>query len=212
VFFQDPRSLFKLTERLSAETGPLQADAIYTFGQTTDNQASSLDAAAELCLAGKAELVATCDGETDHGDAGHGWRRRHLLQHLPDECIYGIWVPRDVRINTRSDAQAAVREAKKLGWKMMWTSSPPFHQFRAWLTIVQVILAEYPELNLWNLRGKPLKWHSIVRHCQGTLVAPRVELLDTEYDRCIRYFGLGHIASCERALEYMDERDRRTSR
>ena len=86
-------------------------------------------------------------------------------------------------------------------------TSPPFHQFRAFMTAVTAALNIYPELMIYSYPGSTLPWMETVTHSQGTLQAPRRQLIEDELMRIEAYQTKGDLARFESVLSYMNQRD-----
>jgi uncharacterized SAM-binding protein YcdF (DUF218 family) len=110
-------------------------------------------------------------------------------------------------INTLIESQALVRYAKDQGVTSLFVTSPPFHQFRAFMTAVTVALNIYPELMIYSYPGSTLPWIETVTHSQGTLQAPRRQLIEVELMRIETYQTKCDLVRFESVLSYMNQRD-----
>lgn len=110
-------------------------------------------------------------------------------------------------INTLIESQALVRYAKDQGVTSLFVTSPPFHQFRVFMTAVTVALNIYPELMIYSYPGSTLPWMETVTHSQGTLQAPRRQMIEEELMRIETYQAKGDLARFESVLGYINQRD-----
>lgn len=187
----------------------------YIFAQTSDNQASVLEKGALLYRGGIVNTLALCDGETAHGYPGYqNWRTELLLLGVQPKDIVSVLV--DVGVNTFSEATALVKHCRwqhfhssKHNWDSIYIVAPPFHQLRAFISVVSVALHGYPEFRIYNQPGNSFDWHERVRHSQGTLEATRQELIDTELERIERYYEKGDLVSLAEVFKYLKQRDQR---
>ena len=85
--------------------------------------------------------------------------------------------------------------------------SSPFHQERAFITMVTAALRQYPSLKLYSVPGAPQPWDEVVTHSQGTLQGTRAELIAEEQKRIEKYIAQGDLLPCEIILEYLRKRD-----
>lgn len=194
VFLLDPLSLRRT-----------RCDCLYCFGNTCDNQSSLLDAAAVFWRVWRSNILIN-RGETEHGYPGFEVWYKELRQRgvLPKNII-----PLDAEViqrnvNTLSEAKALVDEAQRRRWGYIAISTAPFHQLRAFITTVSVLLKKYPMLQVYNQVGQELPWEETVRHSQGTLVATRRELVGMELGSILRYHHQGDLVSPKEILSYIE--------
>ena len=149
------------------------------------------------------------DGENKHGYPGfETWRKELLRMGVSDKAIVPLRAETiNESVNTLTEAQALVRYALTQGWRHVYITAAPFHQLRAFITTVSVLLREYPELLVYNAVGTPLPWSERVRHSQGTLITTRKGLLTTEMERIHSYHLKGNLVSPEEVLAYLERRD-----
>lgn len=201
--------LLEITTIILNDNVGINAPAVYLFGQTSDNQSSVLRRGKELWEKGLAGSILINDGEDKHGYPGFElWRQELLRMRVDDKVV----IPLRARIieesvNTLTEAQVLVRYARSLGWKRIYITAAPFHQLRAFITIVSVALREYPELAIYNAVGTHLDWFEEAHHSQGTLRNIRTELIKTELERIERYHKKGDLVSPEEILAYLEWRD-----
>lgn len=96
-------------------------------------------------------------------------------------------------IHTLVEAETVVRHAKSRAWRSLAVLAPSFHLPRAAMTTASVALREYPELRLYPVAGAAQPWQEEAAHSQGML-GVRVDFIDTEIERIVRYTGKGDIA------------------
>jgi hypothetical protein len=120
-----------------------------------------------------------------------------------------ITVPCLELLHTFSEALALVRHAKECGWKSLIIVAPPFHQLRAFISVVSAIRKlGVTDLRVYNQVGTTLPWHEESRHSQGTLKATRLGLVLTELARVYRYHEKGDLVSVSEVLDYLEWRDK----
>ncbi len=209
LIFAEPIKLSELQTRVFADHKRLPiTEAIYVFQETVENQYSPLRTAAELWSKKLVKTILVCDGETDHGAAGFEFCKKYLMKLcVPEDVIMAILMPPEVNVNTLSEAQYLVRFAKELEWYNIFISGVPFHQLRAFMITVSVVLREYPDLKVYSKVGEPLNWQEHVRHSQGVVEGTRSSLIGMEYLAILRYQKKRDIVSCEEVLAYLDRRD-----
>ena len=145
-----------------------------------------------------------------HGYAGVRSLRSSLEHHsIPKSRI--IAVPpalSDFPPSTDAEATGLVRLAHKMGWQRLIITSPPIHQFRAFISTISAAKRESLKLKIYNSVGLPPKWCEDTVHSQGIEKGLRKDLLRSgEWLRLIRYHAKGDLISADEAIEYLNLRD-----
>jgi len=110
-------------------------------------------------------------------------------------------------LHTLIESQKTVRFARAQGYRRLIVVSSPFHQERAFMTMVTVALREYPALKLYSIPGAPQRWDEVVTHSQGKLRGTRAELIAEEQKRIEKYTAQGDLAPRQMVLDYLRRRD-----
>lgn len=113
---------------------------------------------------------------------------------IPRDNIEMVTFDHSGTVHTLNEAEHVVRFVKERGWGSIVVVAPAFHLPRAVMTIASVALREYPRLRVHPLAGGPLPWHERARHSQG-MEGLRLDFIDSEFDRILRYTAKGDIAS-----------------
>jgi hypothetical protein len=121
--------------------------------------------------------------------------------------VHGVPAGKISSINTLIESEALVRYCKQERYGSVYVVSLPFHQLRAFMTLVTVALREYPQLSIYSHPGAALPWIETVAHSQGTLQAPRRQLIQEELTRISAYQKKGDLARFEDVLDYLNRRD-----
>ena len=82
----------------------------------------------------------------------------------------------------------------------------PFHQLRAFMTMITAIDAINYEMSVYSQTGRPLPWGQEVVHSQGNLRAPRTELIHAELARIEKYQKQGDLTDFIRLKNHLDNR------
>jgi uncharacterized SAM-binding protein YcdF (DUF218 family) len=108
--------------------------------------------------------------------------------------------------NTREQAKEVIELCKKFNWKSIILTGSHYHQLRAFLTFLKVLIEEKLEnkLIIYNAPENKLEWF------EETGWGKRIELLENEFNKIITYQSLGHIASYKEAIEYLEWREKHT--
>ena len=185
-----------------------EVDAAYLYCTTKDNQMSVFRAARNMVNRRLAKKILIFQSAPMGGYPGGG-PSKHGLEAIgvPATHIFDLPSGGTDSINTLIESQALVRYAKDQGLTSLFVASPPFHQFRAFMTAVTVALNNYPELMIYSYPGSTLPWMETVTHSQGTLQAPRRQLIEEELKRIETYQTKGDLARFESVLSYMNQRD-----
>jgi uncharacterized SAM-binding protein YcdF (DUF218 family) len=115
-----------------------------------------------------------------------------IREGIPEKSI----IIEDVSLNTRDQAIQVIRIANEKGWKRIILVASHYHQFRAYLTFLKVILGNDFKIELINAPATDLNWF------EDTEWGNRYDLLQDEFEKIEEYGKMGHIASFEQAIEY----------
>ncbi len=199
----------ELLLRILADAGPSEvAEGAYLFAQTEPNQESVFAAATELIERGRARKVLISDCSPKSGYIGAAAYHQAMVEFgIPTSAIEQVPMePTDI-LHTLIESQKIVRFAKAQGYQRLMVVSAPFHQERAFLTVVTVAMREYPSLKVYSYPGAPQPWDEVVTHSQGRLRGTRAELIAEEHRRIEKYTAQGDLAPRAKVLEYLRTRD-----
>ena len=188
---------------------PAPADAVFLFGQTEDNQQSVFASALYLLGNKLANKVMFLQTEPLSGYPGFdAWQQEMEKLGVKQEEIEPVpVVPGTNSLNTRVEAQAAIKHAREIGYKSIVTTASPFQQPRAFMTAVTAVEEHYPELKVYSYPGRNLSWCEEVVHSQGKVKGTRAELIAGEMERIHKYGNMGDLAKVEEVLDYLNRRD-----
>ena len=201
-------SVVELITRVLCDVRPSgPVDGAYLYCTTADNQNSVIEAAGTLMRQGIARRTLIFEADAMSGYPG-GARYREALMGIgvAADQIRGVPAGEITSINTLIEAEAMVSFVKERGFRDLVVVSPPFHQLRAFMTAVTVALKVYPDLLIYSWPGTTLPWMAAVTHSQGTLQAPRRQLIQEERVRIDTYQKKGDLARFEAVLAYLDNR------
>lgn len=202
--------LSELIIRTLCDTLPTtQADAVFLFGQTEDNQQSVFDSSIYLLQISLAKKVMFIQSEAMSGYPGFAkWQEELTKLGVTKEQIEPVPIGADVAsLNTRIEAEAAINHAKKLAYKNLLVTASPFQQTRAFMAAVTAVRNFYPYLKVYSYPGRSLSWCEEVTHSQGRVKGTRVELIAGEMERISKYGASGDLATVKEVLDYLDRRD-----
>lgn len=209
------KKLFQLATMVMADDVPHDygASPAYLFSETSDNEKSVFTAGEYMVRSGiVSELLLAHDttGNNNGYPGGPKWKEQLVNGGVPDSKIRLIPFTGEL-LHTLSESIDLIRLAKKEKWKSLIVVAPPFHQLRAFISVVTALVdVGYPELKVYNVVGSPLSWYEQARHSQGTLTAKRTELIHTELARIGQYQKNGTpvpLLSTKRVLEYLSWRN-----
>ena len=185
--------------------GPLEM--LYLYGETEDNDPSTILRAIEFANAGGMNSIGIAEGELGHGYAGFdgtvsrlkafGWKSKMPIVKLDSGGI----------ASTLTEARALVAYARGTRGDIGIVASP-FHLVRSFMTVATAI-GDDP-IRVYAFPGVPLRWNEDVVHSQGIHRNARAGLLSDELKRMEKYRAseYGSMLSAEKALKYLDWRDR----
>lgn len=188
---------------------PTPADAVYIFGQTSDNEKSVFIAAVNLFSRGKVKAIAfghggcLVSGEAYQPD----WLKKLCELGVPEKSIIPIQINSKLA-HTHSEALALISCAHQELWKTLYIISPAFHQIRAFVNTISIVLHNYPELKVFSKIGEPLPWIMEATHSQNITRGKRSELIFGEWRRILKYCAKGDLATAKQILAYLNERDK----
>lgn len=124
----------------------------------------------------------------------------HIKEMVPAFLNAGISrdsiILEDISLNTREQAVEVTGILTQNNWKRIILVASHYHQYRAYLTFLKVILEKKLKIEVLNAPADNLNWFEN----QGW--GKRYELVQDEFEKIERYSKLGHLASYEQAIEY----------
>ncbi len=199
----------ELLLRILADVQPADvAEGVYLFAQTEPNQESVFATARELIEQGHARKVLISDCSPKSGYIGAAAYRRAMVQFgIPTSVIEEVPMEPTEILHTLIESENVVRFAKAQDHQRLIVTSAPFHQERAFMTVVTVAMREYPSLKVYSYPGAPQPWDEVVTHSQGRLRGTRAELIAEEQKRIEKYTAQDELAPRAKILEYLRTRD-----
>jgi len=199
----------ELLLRIFSDAGPSgTAAAAYLFAQTQPNQDSVFAAARELLDRGAMRKILISDCRAKSGYPGAAaWRAAMADYGISPDAVDEVPMEPTEILHTLIESQAVVRFAKAQGYERLIVVSSPFHQERAFITVVTAALREYPSLKVYSLPGEPQSWDEVVTHSQGVQESTRAEWIAAEQQRIETYTAKGDLVERNKVLDYLRRRD-----
>ena len=198
----------ELLLRILCDVLPERADAAYLFAETEPNQESVFHAGRQLIDEGRVGKLLISDCTPKSGYIGAAAYRRAMVEHgIAQETIEEVPMEPTPILHTLIEAQTVVRHAKARGYTRLVVVSVPFHQERAFITVVSEAMREYPSLKVYSYPGRPQRWDQVVTHSQGTLCGTRAELIAAEQKRIETYTAKGNLLPRTEIIAYLRARD-----
>jgi hypothetical protein len=184
-------------------------DGAVLYSQTIDNQNSVIFAAKNILDNKLAKKILFIKSEPISGYPGFSaWKSELNKLGIQSSEIVGVPLMENNSLNTLTESQAIIRYALQKKIRSLYVVSSPFHQLRAFMTLVTVALHEYPDLLIFSYTGIALPWSAEVAHSQGALLGTRKDIIKAEYERIEKYKQKGDLSSGIEILEYLNKRDR----
>jgi len=184
-------------------------DGAVLFSQTQDNQNSVFLAAKNILAKKLSEKILFIDSEPISGYPGFStWEKELNKLGIQYNDMVGVQIIKTNSLNTLIESQAIVNFAAQKKYRSLYVVSSPFHQLRAFMTMVTVALNNYPDLLIFNYTGISLPWLAKVAHSQGTLLGTRKDFIKAEFERIEKYKRKGDLSSENDIIEYLNRRDR----
>jgi len=199
----------ELLLRIFADPQPSgTADAAYLFAETEPNQESVFLAARELIERKQVRrlLISDCTPKSGYTGAA-AYRAAMVAAGIPAEATEEVPMEPTRILHTRIESDAVVQFAKARDYRHLLVVSVPFHQERAFISMVTATLQLHPSLKLYSHPGEPQRWDEVVTHSQGTLRGTRIELIAEEQKRIGAYTAKGDLVPRSVVLDYLHARD-----
>ncbi len=203
-------SVFELAVRVLMDVPPDgEADGVYLYAQTSDNEESIFSAVPGLLARQAARKLLIADSPPRCGYPGiERWRRKLLEVNVSKEMILPVPTARHENLNTLTEAESVIELVRELSFRTLLITAHPIHQIRAFMTMVTVVERTMPELRLFSAPALPQPWTAEALHSQGVVRGRRHELLLSEFARIERYHAKGDLLSVGEVLAYLNRRDR----
>jgi hypothetical protein len=204
--------MFQGTElllRILADVRPTGVvEGAYLFAETEPNQQSVFTAGRELVERDRVRKLLISDCTPKSGYLGAVAYRRAMIEFgIPAGTIEEVPMEPTEILHTMIESRTVVRFARAQGYRKLLVVSAPFHQERAFMSMVTAALREYPALKLYSHPGAPQPWDEVVTHSQGRLRGTRAELIAEEHKRIDKYAAQGDLLPRKAVLEYLRTRD-----
>jgi uncharacterized SAM-binding protein YcdF (DUF218 family) len=199
----------ELLLRILADVRPSGVvEGAYLFAQTEPNQESVFAAGRELVERGRVRKLLISDCSPKSGYIGAAACRNAMMEAgIPAGAIAEVPMEPTEILHTLVESQTVVRFAQAQGYKRLIVVSAPFHQQRAFMTMVTAALREHPALKVYSVPGAPQPWDEVVTHSQGKLRGTRAELIAEEQKRIDKYTAQGDLFPRADILKYLRTRD-----
>lgn len=199
----------ELLLRIFADIRPSEiADAAYLFAETEPNQQSVFIAARNLVEQKRVRRILISDCAPKSGYMGAAaYRAAMIAAGIPAEVIAEVPMEPTEILHTAIEADRTIQFVKTKGYERLLVVSIPFHQERAFMSVVTAVLREHPSLKVYSHPGEPQPWDEVVTHSQGNLRGARAALIGEEQKRIETYTAQGYLLSRSAILEYLRTRD-----
>ena len=186
-----------------------KVDGAVLYSQTKDNQNSVILAAKNILYNKLAKKILFIKSGPIGGYPGFStWTSELNKLGIQSNDMVGVELMKTKFLNTLIESQAFINYAVQKKYRSLYVVSSPFHQLRAFMTLVTVALRYYPDLLIFSYSGISLPWSDKVVHSQGTLLGARKDLIKAEFERIEKYKQKGDLSSETKIIEYLNKRDR----
>ena len=193
--------------RVLCDDRPTKVEALYLVAQSDHNQYSVIDQGFEAFEQGLTEHIVILGSDPISGYPGSGlWRTILMTRGVPPEAIHETDGKEYETLNTYEESQLFVNFCTKHDLKNVGICAAPFHQERAYISVVSAAIKANLDLNIYSYLGKPLTWNEKTRHSQGTQEGTRLEILEAENKKIKEYQKKGDLLSKKEILDYMNSR------
>lgn len=178
--------------------GPLRSgDAIVVL---SGDGKTRVDVAFELLMQHAAKQVVVTGGLDNPPHSLTADQMRSYLIELglrPD-----LIITEPTAMNTHEQAEAVVDLAVEREWKHLLLIASPYHQYRAFLTFLQVLNDRDLDktIRLQSIPATQTRWWAKPDGLDET----RFDMLEGEFDKIAAYRRKGHVATYETGLSYLE--------
>ncbi len=116
-------------------------------------------------------------------------------------------IPGEHGFNTKTEAEAFLATSVERGFKTAVVLTQPHQIVRAMLGVVKTINQKGLPINVWCISPQSTDWNKRVKGSQGMERKPRVEHIQDEIERVLKYQAKGDIASFDELFAYLTRRD-----
>lgn len=184
-------------------------DGAVLYSQTKDNQNSVIFAAKNILYNKLAKKILFIKSGPVSGYTGFKtWTSELKKIGIQSNDIVGVKFMNTNSLNTLTESEAIINYAAQKKYRSLYVVSSPFHQLRAFMTLVTVALRDYPDLLIFSYTGIPLPWLAKVAHSQGILLGTRKDIIKAEFERIEKYKQKGDLSSEIEIIKYLNKRDR----
>ena len=152
-------------------------------------------------------LISDCTPKSGYLGAA-AYRAAMVEAGIPAGVIEEVPMEPTEILHTAIEADRTVQFAQAQGYERLLVVAAPFHQERAFISVVTAVLRDYPSLKVYSHPGEPQPWDQVVTHSQGTLRGTRAELIAEELKRIDTYTAQGDLLPRSAVLSYLRTRDR----
>lgn len=144
-------------------------------------------------------------GEIDNPDYGSFPSRKIIPELIKKGVSESDVIHENKSQNTREQAIEVIKIAVSNEWKRLILVASHYHQYRAFLTFLKVILDQNLNLELINFPARNLSWF------EETGWGKRFDLLEGELKKIDTYAGYSHIATFSDAIKYFMWKEKKES-
>jgi hypothetical protein len=198
----------ELLLRVLCDALPERAEAAYLLAETEPNQESVFHAGRRLLHEGRVDKLLISDCVPKSGYIGAAAYRRAMRDGgIAEASIEEVLMEPTPILHTLIEAQTVVRHARSRGYRKLIVISAPFHQERAFITVVSEVIRQCPSLKVYSCPGRPLPWDEVVTHSQGVERKTRAEWIAAEQQRIEMYTAKGDLRPYTDIIAYLRTRD-----
>lgn len=204
--------LYELAHRVLRDALPLDGicDMAYAFGEMPENSDTVFTTCAHLILEGYVPLLGISE-QHGYGNPPHAYVWERILTHMGilDGCIVRIIAEVLDNPSTYSESISLVGAAQCNGWKKVFIIAEPFHQVRAFMTLVSEVIKVGANIAVYNATPDQSDWLGVVTHSNGRTCDTRAGMTAHELRRITRYYndGKGNLLHPSQIIAYLNKRD-----
>jgi len=199
-----------LTRVLCDEKPKIKAEAACIFAHSRDNEDTVLVKARFLYKSGLALTIAICCVDEPQYFVKR-WLNQISQLGAPSKNVLLIEKTSDLPLSTDTETDFLTSFVAQNGWRNVYLVSTPFHQLRAFISVVSALSRIEKSFNkdikFYNIVGSFDTRDKKVIHSQSQN-APRErrELFADELDKINKYFKKGILLRSEKIVEYLNTR------
>ncbi|EKD94507.1 MAG: hypothetical protein ACD_26C00034G0042 [uncultured bacterium] len=193
-------------------------DTIFLFSRSPEDSIAVVELASDLILGGIAKFILLADQD------GEKWKRIIKYEANPGKNYYikqliknGVssdkiilcshQVKDQIGFNTREESDSFLLMSAKKNYKTAVLVTQPHQILRATLGTLKTNIDKKYNMKFWCATPQSIDWYEKAGGSQGLEVKPRIDHIQDEVERVIKYQQKGDLATFQEFFDFIKNRD-----